>query len=84
MAAIFIILAVSGVYFYNQNVELRHAAADLSQKVETLQVANAEYKNKLYTLLEGVSVEAFVAKYQLVKEKNPQYLEGKAISLIHY
>lgn len=84
MAGLFMALAVSSVYFYNQNVELRHTTADLSQQAEALQVANAEYKNKLYTLLEGETVAAFVAEHQLIKEKNPTYLEGKPISLIRY
>jgi len=67
-------LAVSGIYIYNQNVQLRHEVNFQQKHAATLQLVNADQKNQLYKILDAENVELVAQQKQLVKERNPRYL----------
>ncbi len=71
-------LAITGIYFYNQNVVLRHAIKDNLKNIQTLQVANADYKNRLYRAFDSANVESLAASHNLIAEKAPRYIEQGA------
>ena len=66
---------VLSVYFYNQNVEHRHALNDGLKKLQAMEAVNADLKNQLYQTLDTARIEAVATERNLIKDKNPQYLE---------
>ncbi len=70
-------MAISGIYFYNQNVNLEHAINKISKELQSARTANADFKNHFYQILNSKNVEAIARQNGLVPEKNPVYLESK-------
>jgi hypothetical protein len=45
-----------------------------------LEVANADFRNQLYQILDSRNLAEFAAKQNLISEKNPAYLEHKSLA----
>ncbi len=77
LAGFLVVMAVLGIYFYNQNVNLEHAINKISKELQSERTANADFKNHFYQVLNSKNVEAVARQSGLVSEKNPVYLESK-------
>jgi hypothetical protein len=71
-------LAFSNIYIYNKNVTLKQSISEGSKDLQELQVANAEFKNKLYKMTDLSSLEDVVKSNNLVKDVRPQYFENRS------
>lgn len=71
-----ITMAVFSIYFYNQNVNLRHTISANQKLLQEQNVLNADYKNEFYQLWNSKNVELVAKKNGLIPEKNPGYLES--------
>ena len=71
-------LAFSNIYIYNQNVGLKQFISAGSKDLQELQVANAEYKNKLYKMTDLSNLNEIIKSNNLVKDKKPEYFENKS------
>lgn len=74
-----ILMAISGIYLYNQNVNLKHFLTNNLDKLQDLQETNADYKNKLYQVLDPQNIPSIAQELNLVQEKYPRYFENKEI-----
>lgn len=81
LAAFLIFMAVFGVQLYNQNVKLRHAISESQKNLQEQSALNADFKNKYYQLLNNLNIETIAKQKGLVPDKNPTYLESKALTL---
>ncbi len=79
LAVILILTAISGIYLYNQNVNLKHFLTNNLDKLQDLQETNADYKNKLYQVLDPQNIPSIAQELNLVQEKYPKYFENKEI-----
>lgn len=75
-AALLIIIAIASIHLQNSNMALRKAIGALESKIEEIRVANADYKNELYKLLDAKNLTPLIQRLGLVKEVHPRYLEG--------
>ncbi|KKS82894.1 MAG: hypothetical protein UV58_C0004G0067 [Candidatus Wolfebacteria bacterium GW2011_GWC1_43_10] len=73
---VLVIASVWGILIYNRLIGLRHDIASAKETLENYQVKNAELKNQLYQILDGVNEEALLASSGLVADKSPQYLKN--------
>lgn len=81
LALVLIGLAVFSIYLYNQNVGLRHLISQNSRELQSQVVKNSDLKNQYYQVLSAKAVESVAREKGLVREKNPQYLESKPLTL---
>lgn len=81
LAMLLISLAVFSIYIYNQNVGLRHLISQNSKELQAQVVKNGDLKNQFYQVLSAKTVESVARAQGLVREKNPQYLESKPLTL---
>lgn len=75
-----IILAFSVIFIinlYSRGVDLRHNLISKNKQLEELRVLNADYKNRLYQVLNSQNISSITKERNLIPEKNPRYLEGK-------
>lgn len=68
-------LVCLNIYFYNENVSLKHSISADSKNLQGLQVANAELKSQLYAVTDLSNLNVIAKGKNLVKETKPQYLE---------
>jgi len=73
-----LIAAVWLVSLYNQLVNLNHNILDAESRIQKVETANAELKDKTFNLFDNQKLEALAAERQLIKDKEPQYLEAEA------
>ncbi|TSC81625.1 MAG: Uncharacterized protein G01um101420_939 [Parcubacteria group bacterium Gr01-1014_20] len=64
---------VSLVILYNQVVSANHEAGAAREKLELVEVENAELKEKLFGLFSGNGVNELAVRGGLVSDKNPEY-----------
>ena len=61
------------VILYNNFVNLNHGLSNLKKEFESVQIANAEQKDKIFSLLN--STQNNLKTSELIQDKNPAYLE---------
>jgi cell division protein FtsL len=82
LSAVFLIfMAILGIWLYNQNVNLRHAISESRKNLQEQSALNADLKNKYYQILNNRNIEGVVKQKGLIPDKNPIYLENKALTL---
>lgn len=64
------------IALYNQTVNLEHEIKAARDEVQNIQAENAEYKDKIFNLLSAKNIESIAAERQLVKEKEPEYIQA--------
>jgi hypothetical protein len=69
------VLACLNIYFYNESVGIKHLISSDSKNLQSLQVANAELKSRLYAKTNLSSLDTIAKSKNLVKETRPEYLE---------
>ena len=72
--------AILSIYFYNINVNLKFRLNLTEKTFQQLEVANADFRNQLYKILDLRNLAEFTAKQNLISEKNPAYLEHKSLA----
>jgi len=70
---ILMLFAVSNVMLYSKSVSLTHDISQLRNKLDTLQVDNADLKNTLYQKTGSEALEKLAADRGMVQDKNPQW-----------
>lgn len=80
LAILLIFLAVLSINFYNLNVNFKYSISEQSKAIQNLEVSNGDLRNQLYTVLDAQKLASFAAERNLVAEKNPEYIEYKAIA----
>lgn len=63
------------VFMYNAIVDLNHNINLAGDKINKMEVTNAELKNKMYGLLDPRLLENLATANGLVKDKGPQYFQ---------
>jgi len=66
---------VSLVVLYNRTVNFNHGTAEMKAEFSTLQSQNADFKDKIFKLLNVGRDSAVSGDHKLIEDKNPQYLE---------
>ncbi len=74
-----IVVAVWGIFLYNQLVSLRHEVKKQENNIQQAEVQNAELKNNLYSILDEKKLESLINQQSLVSDKNPEYLTKKPL-----
>lgn len=69
----FIIMAVVGVFIYNQNVELRYGIRETKIEIAELKAVNADLREALYEKLDFADINVLVNELGLVKDASPDY-----------
>lgn len=72
--------AILSIYLYNINVNLKFRLNLTEKTFQQLEVANADFRNQLYQILDSRNLAEFAAKQNLISEKNPAYLEHKSLA----
>lgn len=68
-------IAVWGIFLYNQSVNFRHELTNQEDTLRKVEVANAEFKDKLYNITDINSL----GSQPLILEKNPEYVKSKSL-----
>jgi hypothetical protein len=63
------------VVLYNQTVNIDHGLEKAKTEIQKLQAGNAELQDVLFGFFDDTKVELFAKENNLIKEKNPQYIE---------
>ncbi len=78
LAGLLIMFAVASISIYNQNVSLKHEISSNLKLIENGHIANADYKNQFFQMLDSKKVETFAKERNFIQEKNPTYFETHA------
>jgi cell division protein FtsL len=77
LAALLLVSAATLVIFYNRSVNLSHALLERQEAIKEQQTRNSELQDGIFALLTKESMESIAARYGLVKERNPHYIESR-------
>jgi cell division protein FtsB len=77
---VLIIVAVWGVFLYNQLVNVRHEAEKQKVDLQRAEVTNAELKNNLYSVIDEKNLKSVTNQQSLIFDKNPQYLKTEQLA----
>jgi len=75
LIVILIMLSISGIFVYNQTVNINHNIEKEKIVLRDAEVKNAELKNNIYGMFSQEKTLAVVTNSALVVEKNPKYLK---------
>lgn len=75
-----LVLAVSSIYIYNLNVNLKYNIGLQEKAIQQLGIANADLRNKLYQNLNVDNLSGIVGKQNLISDKNPDYIESHSLA----
>jgi cell division protein FtsL len=75
-----VLIAVWGVFLYNQLINLRHELISRENNLQKIEVANAELKNNLYGLVNPEVLTVSAANKDLILEKNPTYIKSEQLA----
>lgn len=64
---------ISLIILYNQIVTINHEVSASRGKLEVLEVASAELKEKLFGLFSGENISELAKSGGLISDKNPEY-----------
>ncbi len=78
--AILAVSAISGIFLYNQLVNLRHEITSQGDNLGKAEVLSAELKNNLYAAVDVKNLEKLATENGLVIDKNPQYVETEPLA----
>lgn len=67
--------AVGLIIIYNQTVTLSHGTSEAKTALRAIETANAEVKERIFSLFDPAHVAAFAAERGLTVDKNPHYIE---------
>ena len=70
-----ITVSASGMFLYNQLVNLRHDFGSSKNYASKAEVENAELKNALYRAVDPKNFAVIAESHSLVAEKNPEFLK---------
>lgn len=76
-----IVVAVFGVFLYNQLVNIRHEVKKQENNIQQAEVQNAELKNSLYSILNEKNMKSLINQQSLIMENNPEYIKTSKLSL---
>ena len=76
-----VVMAVWGIFIYNQLVSLRHEVKKQENNIQQAEVQNAELKNNLYSILNEKNIESLINQQSLILEKNPNYIKTAKLTL---
>ncbi len=65
------------VVYYNRYTNAEHGIAEANAELQQIETENAEMKRKILELVSGARVDELVAERQLVKDRQPRYLEAR-------
>ena len=80
MIALFVLFSVLSIFLYNYNVNLKYGISDKEKAIQIFESANADLRNELYQKTDIKNLGNFAEKYNLVQEKNPGYMEHRALA----
>ncbi len=63
------------VILYNNSVNFSHGLSEMKLEFQKVQAANAELKEKIFSVLGPLNSKDVAASHNLVQEKKPQFLE---------
>lgn len=63
------------VLIYNQTVDVRHGISDTKSELQRLEIQNAEYKEKLFKVLDTASLLQIAKTNSFEQDTKPRYLE---------
>ena len=75
-----VVMAVWGIFIYNQLVSLRHEVKKQENNIQQAEVQNAELKNNLYSILNEKNIESLINQQSLILERNPNYIIKKPLA----
>ena len=61
-----IVMAVGGIFIYNQLVSLRHEVKKQENNIQQAEVQNAELKNNLYSILNEKNIESLIITIYII------------------
>jgi len=70
-----VIMALWGIFLYNQTINLRHEVGTEKKNVQQAEVANAELKNTFYGITNIDNLKSASNAQSLVMDQNPQYVK---------
>ncbi|MDD5547351.1 MAG: hypothetical protein PHN74_00400 [Candidatus Pacebacteria bacterium] len=76
VAGFIVLSAFLSINFYNKNVNLRHLITSNTKNLQEMQVSNAEFKDKLYSVLAPENIKSLAQSLNLVQEKRPEYINS--------
>ncbi|MEK9168565.1 MAG: hypothetical protein AAB698_02080 [Patescibacteria group bacterium] len=76
-----VVMAVWGIFIYNQLVSLRHEVKKQENNIQQAEVQNAELKNNLYSILNEKNIESLINQQSLILERNPNYIKTAKLTL---
>ncbi len=74
---VFVLISIGGIFYifeYNSFVDTRYQIKNLKKNLVKAQEVNVDLKNKLYAVVDPGKLESLAKDYNLVLEKNPEYL----------
>lgn len=74
LAVLILTEAFLSIFVYNQSVRLEYLFSVRQKELEELRVANADFKNKLYGILDFQNADQMAGVLGLIKDKKPDYL----------
>lgn len=76
MIAVIAAISASGMFLYNQLVNLRHDLISGKNNAGRAEVENAELKNNLYRMVDLKNFAVTANSHSLLEDKNPEYLRA--------
>jgi cell division protein FtsL len=73
VSIVLVLFAVSNVMLYSKSVGLTHDINQLKNKLDALQIKNADLKNALYQETNSEALEKLAADRGMIQDKNPQW-----------
>ncbi len=75
----FIVILIFGasylIFLYNRSVNMEHSLSAAQGELRKLQTARAEIQDKIFGLSSDANLQKLSEERNLVKDKNPHYLE---------
>lgn len=80
IGALLLLFSVSCIFIYNINVNLKYGISVKDRASKELESMNAEVRNELLQKTDVRNLENFIKTHSLVQDKNPDYMEHKALA----
>ena len=73
--------AYVSILLYNGIVNLRHGISESEEEISRLEAANADLKNKLYSVTEIENLKLLGSKSNLIPDRKPEFIKFSADDL---
>ena len=80
LLAMIVVLATSGIFIYNQNVNLNHEISKAKNTLQLAEVRNADLKTGLDSVAGQEKMKEVVGMDALIIEKNPEYVKAQLLA----